>query len=75
MNRTATEPAIIVILKEMRRRLDEAVTIAKAAEACVGAGNFDKAVEIALGIEQLTYEASRLLDSASLLNRLSKNQI
>jgi hypothetical protein len=30
-------------------------------------------VEVALDIEQLAYEASRLLDAASLLNRISQS--
>lgn len=74
MDRTATEIAIKAILKEMRHRLDKAAAIAKAAEACADVGNVDKAVEVSLDIEQLSYEVSRLLDSASLLNRLSKTQ-
>ena len=32
----------------------------------------DEAVHIALDIEQLAYEATRLLDAASLINRLAK---
>lgn len=74
MDRTATDFAITAILKELRRLLDEAAAIAKAAEFCADAGNIGKAVEVSLDIEQLSYEASRLLDSASLLNRLSKSQ-
>lgn len=49
-----------------------APAFATAAVACAEAGNVDKGVEIALDIEQLAYEAGRLLDAASLLNRLSK---
>lgn len=52
----------------------EAAVIAKAADACADAGNVDKAVEVSLDIEQLSYEVSRLLDSASLLNRLSNRK-
>jgi hypothetical protein len=72
MDRTATEAAIKLYLKEISRRLDEAAGIAKAADACAEAGTVDKGVEVALDIEQLAYEATRLLDAASLLNRLSK---
>ena len=38
------------------------------------AGNADKAVHVALDIEQLCYEATRLLDAASLINRLAKEE-
>lgn len=74
MDRTATEVAIKIYLREIRQRLDEATGIAKAAEACANSGQVNKAVEVSHDIEQLSYEASRLLDAASLLNRLSKEQ-
>ena len=35
------------------------------------AGNVEKGVEAALDIEQPVYEAGRLLDAASLINRLA----
>jgi len=35
-------------------------------------GGTDNGAQIALDIEQLAYEAERLLDAASLLNRISK---
>lgn len=70
MEASTTELAIKAFLKEMRKQLDEAVQVAKAAEACAEAGNTGKAVEIALDLEQPVYEAGRLLDAASLINRL-----
>ena len=48
-----------VYLSQMRVRLDEAASIAKAAEACADAGNFGKGIEIALDVEQLLYEVTR----------------
>jgi len=72
MDRTATEMTIKVYLREIRLRLDRAAGIAKAAEVCADSDQVDKAVELSLDIEQLAYEASRLLDAASLLNRLSQ---
>ena len=72
MDRTATETAIKVCLREIRKRLDGAASAARGAEACAESGQIDKAVQISLDIEQLAYEASRLLDAASLLNRLSQ---
>jgi hypothetical protein len=56
----------------MRQRLDEAASIARAAQACADAGNIEKGVEIALDVEQLVYEVETLLNAASLINRISK---
>ncbi len=72
MDAAIAEAAIKVYLKEIHTRLDEATRIAKAADACAEAGNPDKGVHVALDIEQLVYEATRLLDAASLINRLAK---
>ena len=72
MDRTVTEAAIKICLAEIRQRLEAATSTARAAQACADAGNIDKAVEVALDIEQPAYEAFRLLDATSLLNRLSR---
>ena len=72
MDAAIAETAIKVYLKEIYTRLDEATRIAKAADACAEAGNADKGVHVVMDIEQLVYEATRLLDAASLLNRLAK---
>lgn len=73
MDRTATEAAIKIYLREILNRLELSIGFARAACACADAGNVNGAVEILLDIEQPAYEASRLLDAASLLNRLSKD--
>ena len=74
MDAATVDPAIKIYLKEIHLRLDEAAGIAKAAEACAEAGELDRGVQVALDIEQLCYEATRLLDAASLLNRLVKEK-
>ena len=74
MDAAVAEPAIKAYLKEIHTRLDQAASIAKAANACAEAGNADKGVHVALDIEQLCYEATRLLDAASLINRLTKEE-
>jgi hypothetical protein len=71
MDRATIEPAIKIVLAEIRSKLNEAVRIANAAEACALAGSITEAVTVSMGIEQLIYEAGRLQDAASLLNRLS----
>jgi len=60
-------------LAEMRERLDQAAGIARAAEACANAGNIEKAIEIALDVEQLIYEVNTFLNAASMINRLGRN--
>jgi hypothetical protein len=72
MDRAITEKAITIILKEIHSRLDEAARIAKAAEACALAGSAVEGVAVSMEIEQIIYEAGRLQDAASLLNRLSR---
>jgi hypothetical protein len=52
-------------------KLNEAARIAEAAEACAEAGGISEGVSVSMDIEQLVYEAGRLHDTASLLNRLS----
>lgn len=71
MNMSNAETAIKALLSEIRIKLDAAANVAKAAEACAIAGNVEKGVEAALDIEQPVYEAGRLLDAASLINRLA----
>jgi hypothetical protein len=65
--------AIKAYLKEMRERLEQATSIAKAAEACAENGNTEKGIEIALDLEQLIYEVNTLLNAASLLKRIGKS--
>jgi hypothetical protein len=71
MDRTAIDQTIKVLLSEIHRRLDDAARIAKAAEACASAGSVAEGVSVSMDIEQLIYEAGRLQDAASLLNRLA----
>jgi hypothetical protein len=70
MDAAKTEVMIVEFLKDIRSRLDEAASVATAAEACAGAGNVRKAIEIALDVEQPLYEVTTLLNVASLINRL-----
>jgi len=72
--RETVETTVKVYLSQMRVRLDEAASIAKAAEACADAGNISKGTEIALDVEQLLYEVNTFLNAASLIHRLGKSQ-
>ncbi len=70
MDRPIVESAIKIFLREIGIRLAEAASVAKAAQVCADQGNVTKAVEIVLDVEQMTYEANNLLNSASTLNRI-----
>lgn len=72
MDPATLEFTLKVHLKEMRERLDQAASIARAAQACADAGNVEKGIEIALDIEQLIYEVNTILNAASLVNRIGK---
>ena len=72
MDAHTREITIKAFLKEMRERLEQATSIARAAEACAESGNAEKAIEIALDIEQLIYEVNIFLNAASVINRVGK---
>jgi hypothetical protein len=72
MDRIVSEQAIKACLMEIHARLSKATQIAKAAEACAVAGSAAEGVTVSMDIEQLIYEAGRLHDAASLLNRLAQ---
>jgi hypothetical protein len=72
MDRNTIEPAIKILLTEIHSRLSEATRAAKAAQVCAEAGSVSQGVSLSMDIEQLIYEAGRLQDAASLLNRLSR---
>jgi len=72
MDAEAAELTVRTYIKEVRTRLDKAAGIARAADACAGAGFCDKAVEITLDTEQPLYEATTLMNAVSLINRIRK---
>ena len=72
MDAKVRDATLKVHLSEMQNRLDQAAGIAKAANACVDAGNIEKAIEIALDVEQLIYEVNTFLNSANLIYRVCK---
>jgi hypothetical protein len=72
MDHATIEPAIRMVPTEIHSKLNEAARIAKAGEACALAGSVAEGGSVSMDIEQLIYEADRLQDAASLLNRLSR---
>jgi hypothetical protein len=70
MDANTLEALTKVCLRQIRERLEEATSLAKAAEACAETGNLGQGLRIGLDIEQLIYDANTLLNAASLLRRL-----
>lgn len=70
MDAEVLESALKAHILHMHERLSRAAGIATAAKACADTGNISKAIEIALDIEQLTYEVNTLLNAASLMQRI-----
>ena len=66
------EATIKAYLAEIGNRLDKAAGIRRAADACAGAGFHEKGLGFALDIEQLLYEATTLLNAASLIKRIAR---
>jgi hypothetical protein len=72
MDPQLAETTIKTYLNEIRNRLDKAAGIGRAADACAGAGFYEKGLEVALDMEQLLYEATTLLNAASLISRIAR---
>jgi hypothetical protein len=72
MDPQLAETTIKTYLYEIRNRLDKAAGIGRAADACAGAGFYEKGLEVALDMEQLLYEATTLLNAASLISRIAR---
>jgi hypothetical protein len=71
MDSEMLEVTLKVSIAEMSVRLGNAASIARAANACAEAGNIEKAIQVAMDVEQLTYEANTLLNAASLIYRIA----
>ena len=71
MDAHLVEATIKAYLNQIRNRLDKAAGIGRAADACAGAGFHEKGLEVALDIKIL-YEATTLLNAASLINRIAR---
>lgn len=57
------------MIEEIRDRLDEALSIARAAESCATDGNVDRAMQILMDAEPLYLDAHDLFKAALTLRR------
>jgi hypothetical protein len=57
----------------VRAKLEKALIIATAAEACAVSGRTRKGMEVALSLEPIVYELNTLLNATSMINRFGKS--
>ena len=67
MDRSATDSVTRALLVQIHSELREAVSIAKAAEVCAESGNIQRAVKMAMDIEDPAYRSDRMLKAILLI--------
>ncbi len=67
MDRTAADHVTKAFLTNIHHKLQEAASIAKAAEVCAESGNVQTAVKMVMDIEYPTHKANRMLGAALLI--------
>jgi hypothetical protein len=67
MDRASADAVTKALLTNIHRKLEEAASIAKAAEASAVSGNVQSAVKLVMDIEDPTYQANRMLNAALLI--------
>jgi hypothetical protein len=74
MDRAAADDITKALLAHIHRKLQEAASIAKAAEVCAESGNVQTALKMAMDVEDPTHQANRMLSAALLIgNELSRD--
>ena len=68
MDRAAADAVTKTLLTNIHRKLQEAASIAKAAEACAVSGNVQSAIKMVMDIEEPTHQANRMLNAALLIS-------
>ena len=67
MDRIVAAAVTKALLGNIHRKLQEAASIAKAAEVCAESGNVQTAVKMVMEIEDPTHQANRMLSAALLI--------
>ena len=68
MDRTAADTVTKAFLANIHRKLQEAASIAKAAEVCAeSGGNIQTAVKMVMDVENPTHQVDRMLSAALLI--------
>ena len=69
MTDVAANNVVAALVTEIRSKLEEALSIAKAAESCALDGSMDRAVQILMDFEGLMHEARDLFKAALTIKR------
>jgi hypothetical protein len=67
MDRAAADHVTKAFLANIHRKLQEAASVAKAAEVCAESGNVQTAVKMVMDIEDPTHQANQMLGAALLI--------
>jgi hypothetical protein len=67
MDQAAVNTVTKALLTNIHRKLQEAASIAKAAEVCAESGNIQTAVKMVMDTENLTHQVDRMLSAALLI--------
>jgi len=67
MDRTAADTVTLAFLSQIHRELQEAVSIARAAEVRAESGNVEAAVKLVMDVEDPAYRADRMLKATLLI--------
>jgi len=73
MDAISLDTTVKTSLALVRAKLEIGLRIAKAAEVCLGSGRSRRAIEVALGLEEIVSDVNTLLNTASIINRLGKS--
>jgi hypothetical protein len=69
MQEAACETVICALIAEVRSKLDQATSVAKAAQSCADSGNASHAVQILMDFEGLGHDAQDLFTAALMIKR------
>jgi hypothetical protein len=69
MDENAAETVICAIIGEVRNKLDQASSIAKAAQSCAESGNAVHAIQILMDFEGLAHDAQDFFRAALTIKR------
>jgi hypothetical protein len=67
MDRTAADTVTKAFLAQIYRKLQEATSIAKAAEVCAESGSIETALKMIMDVENPTHQVDRMLSAALLI--------
>ena len=73
MDAISVDTTVKTSLTLVRAKLEKALRIATAADVCAGSGRTRKAIEVALGLQEIVSEVNTLLNTTSMISRLGKS--